>query len=156
MVRGPGLSDAISGTDPLKGNLPLQVHSADAGSRNVYMTTLPFEVAASMHMQHHCQLIWQRQTCGGLLHHACTAEAQGPNGSCNWRSALAFCLQVVKPLDDSPEAAHTAAVVNELSAEIQKRLADHPINQQRRAEGKNPANIVLLRGCGSRCEPRTF
>jgi 2,3-bisphosphoglycerate-independent phosphoglycerate mutase len=62
-------------------------------------------------------------------------------------------MQVVKPLDDSPEAAHTAAVVNELSAEIQKRLADHPINRQRIAEGKNPANVVLLRGCGSRWVP---
>ena len=27
VVRGPGLSDAISGTDPLKDNLPLQVGS---------------------------------------------------------------------------------------------------------------------------------
>lgn len=57
----------------------------------------------------------------------------------------------MKPLDDSPEAAHTAEVVNELSTEIQKALAQHPINEQRRAEGKNPANLVLLRGCGSRC-----
>ncbi len=29
-------------------------------------------------------------------------------------------------------------------------LEDHPINAQRRAEGKPPANVVLLRGCGSR------
>ena len=61
---------------------------------------------------------------------------------------------MVKPLDDSPEAAHTAAVVNELSDEMQKRLVDHPINRQRAAEGRNPANVVLLRGCGSRLGSR--
>ena len=59
--------------------------------------------------------------------------------------------QVARPLDGSAEAAHTAAVVNELSAEMQKVLAGHAVNEQRRAEGKNPANLVLLRGCGSRC-----
>lgn len=29
-------------------------------------------------------------------------------------------------------------------------LEAHPINAQRIAEGKPPANVVLLRGCGSR------
>ena len=29
-------------------------------------------------------------------------------------------------------------------------LEAHPINAQRVAEGKPPANVVLLRGCGSR------
>ena len=33
---------------------------------------------------------------------------------------------------------------------MQRVLQDHPVNQQRRAEGKPPANAVLLRGCGSR------
>lgn len=58
--------------------------------------------------------------------------------------------QVVRPLDDSPEAAHTAAVVNALSAALQEVLRGHPVNVRRLAEGKAPANLVLLRGCGSR------
>ncbi|WIA32441.1 hypothetical protein OEZ86_003263 [Tetradesmus obliquus] len=87
VVRGAGLSDAISGTDPLKDNLP---------------------------------------------------------------------LLKVEPLDDSAEAQHTAAVVNELSSELHKLLQHHPINQQRRAEGKAPANCVLLRGCGSRISVPSF
>ncbi|KAI8467172.1 MAG: 2,3-bisphosphoglycerate-independent phosphoglycerate mutase-domain-containing protein [Monoraphidium minutum] len=90
VVRGPGLTDAITGTDPLKDNLPL-------------------------------------------------LEAQ--------------------PLDDSPEArprgaAHTAAVVNELSSAIRTALAPHPINAARAAEGLNVANVVLLRGCGCRIKAR--
>jgi hypothetical protein len=66
--------------------------------------------------------------------------------------------QVPAPLDASPEAAHTAAVVDELSREMQALLVRHPINAARVAAGKNPANVVLLRGCGSRwgcCTPRT-
>ncbi|CAL8468172.1 g7711 [Coccomyxa elongata] len=86
-VSGPGLSDAITGTDPLKDNLP---------------------------------------------------------------------LQEVRPLDDSREAAHTAAVVAELSAVLCDVLKEHPVNVERIAAGKPPANIVLLRGCGSRIAVETF
>mmetsp|Transcript_32653 Transcript_32653/g.82862 ORF Transcript_32653/g.82862 Transcript_32653/m.82862 type:complete len:503 (-) Transcript_32653:247-1755(-) len=80
-VSGPGLTDAVGGTDPLKDNLPL----LRAG-----------------------------------------------------------------PEDASPEATATAGLVNELSDEIRKVLADHPINQERAAAGLAVANVVLLRGCGSR------
>lgn len=61
-------------------------------------------------------------------------------------------LLQVQPLDDTAEARNTAAVVNELSKEISRILVGHPINARRVAEGKNIANIVLLRGCGIRIE----
>lgn len=61
-------------------------------------------------------------------------------------------LLQVQPLDDSYEAKNTAAVVNELSKEISRLLVAHPVNAKRAAEGKNIANIVLLRGCGIRIE----
>lgn len=56
----------------------------------------------------------------------------------------------------TPQARHTAAVVNELSAEMQRILAAHPINAQRAAEGLAVANVVLLRGCGSRIKVPPF
>ncbi len=59
--------------------------------------------------------------------------------------------QVATPKDRTPAAAHTAAVVNELSTVMHTMLENHPVNAQRRQQGENPANIVLLRGCGSRC-----
>jgi 2,3-bisphosphoglycerate-independent phosphoglycerate mutase len=59
-----------------------------------------------------------------------------------------------EPLDDSEEAKNTAAVVNELSKIITHVLVSHPINAKRAAEGKNIANVVLLRGCGIRIEVR--
>ena len=73
----------------------------------------------------------------------------GPNHN---PALMAVCIvQVVLPLDARPEAAHTAQVVNALSAAMQEALRAHPINAQRAAAGKPPANLVLLRGCGSRC-----
>ena len=35
-------------------------------------------------------------------------------------------------------------------------LQDHPVNQQRAAQGKAPANLVLLRGCGVRIAVQPF
>lgn len=61
-------------------------------------------------------------------------------------------LLQAEALDDSEEAKLTAAVVNELSKEISRILVSHPINAKRAAEGKNIANLVLLRGCGIRIE----
>lgn len=61
-------------------------------------------------------------------------------------------LLEAKPLDESEEANHTAKVVNELSREISRILVSHPVNENRVAQGKNIANLVLLRGCGIRIE----
>lgn len=61
-------------------------------------------------------------------------------------------LLEAQALDDTAEAKHTAAVVNELSKEISRILVGHPLNAKRAAEGKNIANVVLLRGCGIRIE----
>jgi hypothetical protein len=52
------------------------------------------------------------------------------------------------------QAAHTAAVVNELSHEMMRILEAHPLAAERAAAGLNPANCVLLRGCGSRIQVR--
>mgnify|MGYP001810795484 CR=1 FL=1 len=66
------------------------------------------------------------------------------------RPITCSCSQRAEPLDGSPQAAHTAAVVNEVSDCIRQVLEGHAVNAQRVAEGKPPANVVLLRGCGCR------
>jgi 2,3-diphosphopglycerate-independent phosphoglycerate mutase len=81
VLRGPGLSDAVGGTDPLRDGLP---------------------------------------------------------------------LRVAEPLDGSPEAGATAAVVEAASAAMRAALEAHPVNAARAAAGRAPANVVLLRGCGRR------
>ncbi|GMH33625.1 hypothetical protein BSKO_01459 [Bryopsis sp. KO-2023] len=87
VIHGPGLSDCISGTDPLKDNLPL--------------------------------------------------------------------LQS-KPLDNTPEAGKSAAATNELSHVLLEALKVHPLNADRKQQGLTQANVVLLRGCGSRMDLPTF
>lgn len=61
-----------------------------------------------------------------------------------------------KPLDDSKEAQYTANVVNALSDAFRKALSQHPINQKRKEEGKELANVILLRGPGMRLNVETF
>ena len=59
-------------------------------------------------------------------------------------------------MDASPEAAYTASVVTEASEVMRRVLESHPINRQRAQQGLAPANVVLLRGCGSRMAVETF
>ncbi|CEG44155.1 -bisphosphoglycerate-independent phosphoglycerate [Plasmopara halstedii] len=61
-----------------------------------------------------------------------------------------------KPLNDTPEAMYSSKVLNAVSNAIYERLSNHPINKARRAEGKPPANVVLLRGPGERIDVPTF
>ena len=53
------------------------------------------------------------------------------------------------PLDDSPEAVKSAALVNEFGFKTRQMLDPHPVNQQRRAQGKKPANFILMRDAGT-------
>lgn len=65
-------------------------------------------------------------------------------------------LREAAQLDGSPEAARTAAVVAAVSGEMRRRLRAHPLNAERAAAGKPPANCVLLRGCGILVEVPSF
>jgi 2,3-bisphosphoglycerate-independent phosphoglycerate mutase len=53
------------------------------------------------------------------------------------------------PLDDSPEAIASAALVNEFGFKTRQTLETQPVNSQRRKEGKKPANFVLMRDAGT-------
>jgi 2,3-bisphosphoglycerate-independent phosphoglycerate mutase len=61
-----------------------------------------------------------------------------------------FVEEVVacEPLDGSPEARAAAALVNAFTERARAVLDDHPVNAARRAEGKLPANLILLRDGG--------
>ncbi|KAI4352306.1 hypothetical protein L6164_006570 [Bauhinia variegata] len=92
--------------------------------------------------------------------HRCGVVVKGPNLSGNISGTDPLkdnrLLLKAEALDDSHEAKHTAAVVNELSQEITKILVSQPVNVKRVTEGKNIANVVLLRGCGIRIEVPPF
>jgi 2,3-bisphosphoglycerate-independent phosphoglycerate mutase len=55
-----------------------------------------------------------------------------------------------KPLDDSDEARLGAELTNEFMRKSHEVLERHPVNRRRRAEGKMPGNMILLRDAGDR------
>jgi len=60
------------------------------------------------------------------------------------RAEIAKC----KPLDDSPEAAIAAKLVNDFTAKAIEVLERHPVNSERRRKGLLPANAILCRDAG--------
>jgi 2,3-bisphosphoglycerate-independent phosphoglycerate mutase len=54
----------------------------------------------------------------------------------------------LKPNALSTEAERTAAIVEEFSRKAHELLEGHPVNEQRKSQGKLPANYILLRGAG--------
>lgn len=69
---------------------------------------------------------------GGNKHLKCTPPHDVPGQP--------FMPLLVKP--EIPEAKETADLINDLILKSQKLLADHPLNKQRVAEGKDPANSI--------------
>jgi 2,3-diphosphopglycerate-independent phosphoglycerate mutase len=61
-----------------------------------------------------------------------------------------------KPKGESKEAILTSKLVNHLSMAINEILEKHSINEDRRKLGKDPANIILFRGCGVRIDVPSF
>lgn len=92
--------------------------------------------------------------------HRCGVVVKGPRLSGNISGTDPLkdnrLLLQAEALDDTDEARNTAVVVNELSKEISRILISHPLNAKRSVEGKNIANVVLLRGCGIRIEVPPF
>ncbi|ORZ13184.1 archaeal type cofactor-independent phosphoglycerate mutase [Absidia repens] len=58
-------------------------------------------------------------------------------------------LVTCEPTEPTQKAEMTSRLVNELSDVFYQALHEHDINKDRKKAGKNPANCVLLRGCGS-------
>lgn len=54
----------------------------------------------------------------------------------------------VLALENSPEAAKTAKLLNKFVKKSYEILKNHPVNLKRIEEGKNPANVILPRGVG--------
>ena len=57
------------------------------------------------------------------------------------------CPEKAKPL--SPGSEKTAAIVEEFSKKAHEILKEHPVNKERKSQGKPPANYILLRGAGT-------
>jgi 2,3-bisphosphoglycerate-independent phosphoglycerate mutase len=58
-----------------------------------------------------------------------------------------------EPLDASEDARIAAALVNEFSDQAHAILDKHPVNERRRALGRPPANLILVRDAGDHLPP---
>lgn len=58
-------------------------------------------------------------------------------------------VQKCRPLDGTPEAARTAAALNELLAIARDHLSSHPVNTEKISQGDFPANCLITRGAAS-------
>lgn len=67
------------------------------------------------------------------------------------RMILKECL----PLEKTQEAVNSATLVNEFSEKSRIVLENHPINKKRIAEGKPPANVILMRNAGNK-KPKLY
>ncbi len=62
----------------------------------------------------------------------------------------------VKAMNSTPGAEKTAELVNEFSQRVQDVLRTHEVNVARVNKGLNPANMLLLRGCGRVAKIQSF
>ncbi|EPB88271.1 hypothetical protein HMPREF1544_04979 [Mucor circinelloides 1006PhL] len=87
------------------------------------------------------------------IEHRCGVRVRGPGLASSITGTdplvdnkpLVYC----EPTLDNEASIMTSKLTNELSDAFYDILIDHPINKERVKAGKNPANCVLLRGCGS-------
>ncbi|KAI8048141.1 2,3-bisphosphoglycerate-independent phosphoglycerate mutase-domain-containing protein [Gilbertella persicaria] len=87
------------------------------------------------------------------IEHRCGVRVRGPGLSSSITGTdplkdnkkLVYC----EPTVDDEASKMTSKLTNELSTVLTEALKQHPINQERNKQGKNPINCVLLRGCGS-------
>ncbi|MEM4264060.1 MAG: phosphoglycerate mutase, partial [Candidatus Woesearchaeota archaeon] len=59
-------------------------------------------------------------------------------------------LQKSVPLERTKEASFTSELLNEFIKKSAEVLNNHPVNIERKAQGKEPANVILTRDAGDR------
>lgn len=99
----------------------------------------------------HRGVLWLHPTCDGRLSpEISNADPfyQKVGGMGLARRPERPVVETVTPLDDSPEAARTAAVVNRFLAGASERLAGDRVNARRALAGRKIANGLLLRNAG--------
>jgi 2,3-bisphosphoglycerate-independent phosphoglycerate mutase len=122
---------------------------ADAVTREVRLTSVPADVEVRGSVAHRAAVVMRRH--GGRLSAKIsnTDPAYGRvEGLGVAREHVGDEVEVCEALDGSEEARAAAALVNEFTDQARRILDRHPVNARRRAEGKPPANLILVRDAG--------
>lgn len=122
---------------------------AEAVTREVKLSAAPAELEVRGSVAHRAAVVIRRG--GGRLSAMISntdpayARVQGLGVA---REHAGNEVEVCEPLDQSEEARVAAALVNEFTEQARRILDAHPVNAKRRADGKPPANLILVRDAG--------
>jgi 2,3-bisphosphoglycerate-independent phosphoglycerate mutase len=122
---------------------------ADAVTRDVRLETVPADLEVRASIGHRCAVVIRRR--GGPLSAKIsnTDPAYARVGGLGVaREHAGDVTEECTPLDSTEEAKVSAALVNEFTRRAHALLDRHPVNQRRRAAGKLPANLILVRDAG--------
>jgi len=113
-------------------------------NRDVRLDAADFHLATSI--GHRCVLVLYDPTAALSAQIGNTDPAYGRVGGLGVAKANAGNeVETCSPLDDAPAARRAAALVNEFTARSRATLDADPVNVARRAAGKLPGNLILLR-----------
>jgi 2,3-bisphosphoglycerate-independent phosphoglycerate mutase len=120
---------------------------AEAVTSQIDVTNARVTVAASV--EHRCAVMLRPRTgrFSGQVSNTDPAYARVKGlgvSKATFKDEIEECV----PLDDSPEAKASAAAVNEFTRKARVILDAHPTNAARRAAGKMPGNLILVRDGG--------
>ena len=122
---------------------------ADAVTHDLRLESVPAELEVRASIGHRCGVVIRRR--GGKLSAKIsnTDPAYGRvEGLGVAREHAGDVVETCEPLDGSEEAKVAAQLVNEFTRRAQELLDRHPVNERRRAAGKVPANLILVRDAG--------
>ncbi|MDR7486901.1 MAG: 2,3-bisphosphoglycerate-independent phosphoglycerate mutase [Armatimonadota bacterium] len=122
---------------------------ADAVTAQIRLESAPATVVVAASIGHRCAVVFHPLEGRLSAKISNTDPAYGRVGGlgvalATFRDEVAECV----PLDDSPEARTSAALVNEFTWKSRAIMDAHPVNARRRAEGKPPGNLILVRDGG--------
>jgi len=139
VFRGNLASAEVGGAivDRRAGRIRAGVGDLVAGLRDV---DLPGGVRGSVYPGHEHRLVLQLQGPG--LSHQVGDSDPGNDG------VVQSIVEPV-PLDDTPEAARTAAALQAFLQMAEEHLRTHPHNEERVSRGLLPANCIITRGAAS-------
>ncbi|MGH7186227.1 MAG: alkaline phosphatase family protein, partial [Pseudomonadota bacterium] len=122
---------------------------ADAVTQQIQLETSPARVVVVSSSGYRCAVVFypQKGRLSGQVSNTDPAYARvGGFGVAlpTFKEEVAECVA----LEDSPDARTAAALINEFAVRSRAILDAHPVNAGRKAAGKPPGNLILVRDAG--------
>jgi len=122
---------------------------ADAVTKDLRFDAAPADLEVRASIGHRCGVVIRRRSGRLSAKISNTDPAYGRvEGLGVAREQAGDTPEECTPLEPTEEARTAAALVNEFTRRAHALLDHHPVNERRRARGRPPANMILLRDAG--------